>query len=193
MNANLALQSNSAFFPATSFFLSSGTFILGRSSKCDLVVKHDTVSRRHAEIAVKQDAISVRDLGSRNGIIIANKRVLTETVRPGQSVKFGSVAFMLALAEEANDESDSEETAENAKPDLPLDLTRYLSSKAQRRVLELLLEGLAEKKVAARLNLSSTTVHNHIQAIYRILKVHSRPELLAQLFRKVTYADEPPA
>ena len=36
------------------------------------------------------------------------------------------------------------------------------------------------------LNLSLPTVHNHIQAIYGILKVHSRPELVGlwDFFRK---------
>ena len=45
--------------------------------------------------------------------------------------------------------------------------------------MRLLLEGLAEKQVAAALCLSPTTVHTHVQHIYRAVKVQSRAQLLA--------------
>jgi DNA-binding CsgD family transcriptional regulator len=52
-------------------------------------------------------------------------------------------------------------------------------SEAQRRVLEHLLDGLGEQEVAAKLNLSPFTVHNHVKAIYKKLDVNTRAELLA--------------
>jgi DNA-binding CsgD family transcriptional regulator len=47
-------------------------------------------------------------------------------------------------------------------------------------VLRYILQGDAEKEVAAKLKLSRHTVHRYTQAIYRELRVHSRGELLAK-------------
>jgi DNA-binding CsgD family transcriptional regulator len=48
-------------------------------------------------------------------------------------------------------------------------------------VLRLLLSGLSEKQIAARLDLSRHTVHNHVKEIYRVVGVQSRAELMAIL------------
>lgn len=50
---------------------------------------------------------------------------------------------------------------------------------ARKRVLHLLLRGLAEKQVAQKLDLSENTVHWHRKEIYDELGVHSRAELAA--------------
>ena len=52
-------------------------------------------------------------------------------------------------------------------------------------VLRYVLQGNAEKEVAAKLKLSRHTVHRYTQAIYRELGVHSRGELLAKHARAV--------
>ena len=51
----------------------------------------------------------------------------------------------------------------------------------ERQVVESLVEGLSEKRVAARLGLTVQTVHTHIKSIYRKLQVSSRGELLGRL------------
>jgi DNA-binding CsgD family transcriptional regulator len=53
-----------------------------------------------------------------------------------------------------------------------------------RPVLRYLLQGDAEKEVAAKLNLSRHTVHRYAQAIYQALNVHTRGELLAKYARQ---------
>jgi DNA-binding NarL/FixJ family response regulator len=47
-------------------------------------------------------------------------------------------------------------------------------------VLELLVRGLAYKEVAAELGISYSTVHRHIESIYRKLHVHSRSHAIAK-------------
>lgn len=47
-------------------------------------------------------------------------------------------------------------------------------------VMRYLLQGDAEKEVAAKLKLSRHTVHRYTQAIYQELEVHTRAELLAK-------------
>lgn len=53
-----------------------------------------------------------------------------------------------------------------------------LVSDAQRRVLELLLEGQTEPQIAERLGRSRHTVHDHTKAIYSALKVNNRVQLV---------------
>ena len=185
MNAILTLESGSSDLPATRFCLTAGKYILGRSSSCDLVVKHKTVSRRHAEIIPTRQKISLRDIGSRNGIFIDETRVLTAELQVGQYVEFGNVLFRLGLSQPVQEEPESKsETASCMKPNAPMAKFRAVLSKAQRRVFDLILKGLGEKQIAEQLHLSPTTIHNHIQAIYRVFNVHSRPELLVRIMSK---------
>jgi DNA-binding CsgD family transcriptional regulator len=188
MNNRLALWSASSRH-SVSFLLAETTFILGRSSKCDLVVADDSVSRRHAEILMVSVGISVRDLNSRNGTFVDSKPVRVASIEPGDRVQFGKVEFLLTMVTEKNAEihaeSDSDiETAKCPISEAADDLMDANLSKAQRRVFHLLLQGFSEKLVAARLKISQTTVHNHIQAIYRTFGVHSRPELFAGILAK---------
>jgi pSer/pThr/pTyr-binding forkhead associated (FHA) protein len=181
MNARLVLRSDSPQKPPLSFFIRAGTFILGRSSTCDLVVKDGTVSRRHAQIVMTPAVISVQDLDSRNGTFIGERKVTAGLIRKGEFVRFGKVQFAVASLEE-NAEASSEVETTNCKAagSRPYADNSVLS-KAQLRVLDLLLQGLAEKQVAAGLKISFATVHNHTKAIYRAFKVHSRSELLVLL------------
>lgn len=178
MKERLALQAESTLVP--SLILREGTFILGRSTTCDLVVRHDTVSRRHAEICVARNVISMLDLNSMNGTFVDRDRVRTGAVRVGQLARFGNVAFLLTVVAATREEANSEASTASGAPSSARETAVATLSKAQRRVFVLLLGGLAEKQVAGKLHISQPTVHNHIQAIYRAFDVHSRPELLAR-------------
>ena len=181
MSDRLLLQPES---PRLSPFpLETGVYILGRSSKCDLVLRNDTVSRRHAEITVRGTTLIVRDLGSSNGTFIEGRRVVEGSIRLRQLVRFGGVSFLLVALAETDEkpvETDSDnETAKSPTEESPEEFARARLSKAQRRVFVMLLKGLSERQIAAQLKLSPTTVHNHTQAIYRVFNVHSRSKLLA--------------
>jgi len=180
MSAGFAFQCNS---PRLAFDLVPGIYVLGRSSKSDLVVKDETISRQHAKLVVKECAIEVRDLCSRNGTYVNGVRVGAAEVSGGDQVCFGNVAFTIAARDEDVPGSEVETAKSQAVAPAYQDAQWRLSA-AQWRVVDLLLEGLAEKRVAARLKLSAATVHNHIQAIYRICNVHSRSELLVALLGK---------
>lgn len=49
----------------------------------------------------------------------------------------------------------------------------------QRDVLDLLLDGDAEKEIARTLGIQRSTVHEHVLAVYRFFAVRSRPELMS--------------
>lgn len=52
----------------------------------------------------------------------------------------------------------------------------------ERCVTELVAQGLPTAAIAARLHLSTYTIHDHLKAIFEKLDVSSRGELVARLF-----------
>jgi DNA-binding NarL/FixJ family response regulator len=58
-----------------------------------------------------------------------------------------------------------------------------LLSERERQVLNGLVDGLTEKQIAARLDLSATTVHTYIGRLYEKLRVRSRGELIGRAVR----------
>jgi DNA-binding CsgD family transcriptional regulator len=66
-------------------------------------------------------------------------------------------------------------------------------TRRQREVLYLLVEGIRVRQIAARLNLSETTVRNHIRAILRELGAHSQLEAVARARALSLTLEEPAA
>jgi pSer/pThr/pTyr-binding forkhead associated (FHA) protein len=164
------------------FPVREGTAVVGRGADCDFIVAFHGVSRRHAEIVVRDGTILVRDLASRNGTFIDGDRIDEAPLTVGQQVKFGSVEFVLQTVKSSVVAGDDEETAR-----LPQDAALSHRQKrdrltvGQRRVYDLLIEGSdTEKEIGARLHLSPNTVHSHVRAIYAHFNVSSRAELIAQ-------------
>jgi DNA-binding CsgD family transcriptional regulator len=186
MTGNLFLLNRSLSLQAPRFPVTTGVFVVGRSSGCDLVVPHASVSRRHAEIQVLGECVTVVDLDSRNGTYVDDARIQSSAVVVGQKVTFGGVPFLLMSEDRDAEFVDSSiETADHRdklRPILPEAVASRLSW-AQRRVLLHLVDGLTEKETAERLKISPHTVHNHVREIYSTLAVHSRAELLALILK----------
>jgi DNA-binding CsgD family transcriptional regulator len=186
MSAAFILLQQSLPLPLAHWPLEQGTALVGRSSQCDFVVNDPSVSRRHAEIRVDDAGLTVVDLASSNGTYVNDDRIATCLVRRGQRLRFGDVSFLLTSPTvDCQDVDSAAETDHHGGAKRPAGSPALASalSPSQRRVLALILEGLAEKQIAGRLDLSSHTVHNHVKAIYRIIGVHSRPELLISLLQ----------
>jgi DNA-binding CsgD family transcriptional regulator len=183
----LILLNQPRCLPTPGFVLGNGTFTCGRSTQCDFVLPHPTVSRRHAELRVDGVRVEVVDLGSRNGTFLNGKRVKAEVIRLREVLQLGKVSFVLADGPSEDIDCESCRDTESAPEVQPLsNFTSPMSclSIAQRRVLDLVLEGLVEKQIATRLKISRHTAHNHVRNIYRALNVHSRGELLARFVWK---------
>jgi pSer/pThr/pTyr-binding forkhead associated (FHA) protein len=187
MNGSLCLVSRSLPPCPPNFPLQPGRLVVGRSSDCDLVLPHDSVSRQHAEIHLLNEDVTVVDLDSRNGTFVNDTRIQSSALAVGQRVKFGRVAFLLVRLNPEDEHLDSNrETADDRDGDqaeLPAAAANRLSP-AQRSVVRHLLDGLSEKETAERLLISPHTVHNHVRDIYAVFGVHSRAELLALLLKE---------
>ncbi len=68
---------------------------IGRQSNSDIPIDDDNVSRRHAEIFVKEDQIWIRDLDSTNGTLVNSQRATEVPLRDGDLILIGRVLFKL--------------------------------------------------------------------------------------------------
>jgi hypothetical protein len=75
--------------------LTGASLLLGRSAACQLVLADDTVSRRHAELSLREGAWFIRDLGSSNGTWVNGRRVVEAEVAPGDELCLGDCRFRL--------------------------------------------------------------------------------------------------
>ena len=77
-----------------SFELPPGrSVVVGRGVATDIAIYDPTISRRHAELTARGDAIEVKDLGSSNGTCINGSRVATGRLLANDSVTFGKVTY----------------------------------------------------------------------------------------------------
>lgn len=81
-------------------------FTIGSRSDNDLVITDSTVSRKHAELFLKNGHVCLRDLGSLNGTTV-NRIARSEcTIVGGEKVKFGTTLVQIERAyDEVSDET----------------------------------------------------------------------------------------
>lgn len=64
--------------------------MIGRSSKCDITVAEDNVSRQHAKIYRRNQKFVVEDMGSTNGTFVNTKRVEIQELADGDIILVGN-------------------------------------------------------------------------------------------------------
>jgi pSer/pThr/pTyr-binding forkhead associated (FHA) protein len=170
------------------YALRRGRQTVGRSRLCDLRIMHDSVSRLHADIRWERDGFTLRDMNSQNGSYVNGRRISQSSFAVGDSIRLGSVVLDVQLlpSESKGPASvasiDQLASSEARDPGLSTLILQAKLSRAQEQVLRLLLQGMSEKQIAARLHLSRHTVHAHVKSIYRALGVHARTELLTRFW-----------
>jgi len=76
----------------SSINLKEGENTVGRLSSSDVAVDDASISRNHAIITVRAGKVALRDLGSKNGTYVADKKITTDTeVAPDTPIRFGLV------------------------------------------------------------------------------------------------------
>jgi pSer/pThr/pTyr-binding forkhead associated (FHA) protein len=79
--------------PGDEYVLKAKTSI-GRTSKNDIQVLDDSVSRAHCEISVGRDGYHVIDLGSHNGVAVNGEKVKDRVLADGDIVDVGTRRFI---------------------------------------------------------------------------------------------------
>jgi pSer/pThr/pTyr-binding forkhead associated (FHA) protein len=74
-------------------------FLVGRAPECKLRPNSDMVSRRHCIITISEGRTTIRDLGSRNGTIVNEKKIVGEyELHTGDKLKVGPLEFEVQLS-----------------------------------------------------------------------------------------------
>jgi diguanylate cyclase (GGDEF)-like protein len=75
------------------FNLEGSSIIIGRSSKCDVQIDQESVSRNHCKLINTGKSVIVRDLGSTNGTYVNDAPVDEHVLRDGDLIKIGRSIF----------------------------------------------------------------------------------------------------
>ena len=67
--------------------------VIGRSTDCDICLAASHLSRRHAELAVRDGVLYVKDLGSANGTYVNGEKVTERRLRRGDDLRLDTLSF----------------------------------------------------------------------------------------------------
>jgi S-DNA-T family DNA segregation ATPase FtsK/SpoIIIE len=166
------------------FRLETGDYVVGRTKGAQIVIRDQTVSRRHARLIHSRGELVVEDLSSVNGTFVNEKRVTRSGAEVGSEIRFGGVVCLLASsAILPTDGLDRESTMAARTLAAPTVQMKGVTP-AQQEVITLVLRGLDEAEIASMLGRSPHTVHTHLKAIFRHFQVHSRAELIVKLVQR---------
>jgi len=90
---------------------------IGRHSSNEIQISDDSASRFHAEIEHRPNGYYVRDLDSRNGLLVNNAPVLEHHLHDGDEIRIGQTRLAFHHATDANVVSDNERTLVLMLPD----------------------------------------------------------------------------
>jgi len=79
--------------------ITPGGLVVGRGTDADLRITDPGVSRRHVRFGLDGAQVSVRDLGSTNGMSVDGRRVEQATLRAGSVVRIGNTTMTVHLEE----------------------------------------------------------------------------------------------
>jgi pSer/pThr/pTyr-binding forkhead associated (FHA) protein len=73
------------------FELVPGEFLIGRSAECQLALDDPLVSRKHALLVITNESVTVKDLGSRNGVVVNGTKIdVSRVLLDGDKITIGS-------------------------------------------------------------------------------------------------------
>lgn len=73
------------------FPLNKSHMVIGRDVSCDVMVNHESVSRRHAEIVRLAEGYLFRDLGAKNGCFVNGQRIQEYLLQEDDVIAVGDV------------------------------------------------------------------------------------------------------
>ena len=82
-------------FKGRTYELKVETTTVGRVSDNAFEIAEASVSSHHAEIILRGNDILIRDLGSTNGTFINGEKITEAVLKPGQTLRFGTIDLQL--------------------------------------------------------------------------------------------------
>ena len=94
----LTLHKNGVF--VRRFTAGDGEFTIGRHTDSDIVLHEDYISRAHASITSDNDELHIKDLGSRNGIVVNGQLVSVSSLTEGDVISIGPYAIVVSMSDQ---------------------------------------------------------------------------------------------
>lgn len=158
--------------------LKPGLFRIGRDPLCEIRLKAESISRRHASLRVEKDRVLLLDHGSRNGVRVNGERVYGEVeISPGDRIEIGTEALTL-LEPRARDTGIPQATKPMPRMEEPDTSPLDTLSRREREVFERLALGETQREIAERLGLSVKTVETYKARIGEKLGLRTRADLV---------------
>jgi pSer/pThr/pTyr-binding forkhead associated (FHA) protein len=90
---------------APSVLISRPVILIGRHPECDVRIDSPQISRRHCCLALAYDRLTIRDLGSRNGVRVNGQVVDEARLQPGDEVAISQFLYRLDRLETVEPQS----------------------------------------------------------------------------------------
>lgn len=79
-----------------------GDLVIGRDPDCAFSINEHVISRRHAKITKRWGGIAIRDLESKNGTFLNNRRIVEEYLHDGDRIALGTIVMIFRNPQEIN-------------------------------------------------------------------------------------------
>ena len=94
------LVSDCSWLPGKAFIVPPGkTISIGRGDNCDISIPGTHLSRKHAELYIKDNQLFVKDLGSSNGTFLNEKSIVDGPAKNGDQLRLDVYTFRLVAPE----------------------------------------------------------------------------------------------
>ncbi|MSP23720.1 MAG: GGDEF domain-containing protein [Myxococcales bacterium] len=87
------------------FKLGDGTTTIGRSSRADICVEDDSISRMHVRLTMDGPRVSLEDLESSNGTLVNGDRIQMVELQDGDKIRLGDTTILKFTFHDRLDES----------------------------------------------------------------------------------------
>jgi pSer/pThr/pTyr-binding forkhead associated (FHA) protein len=159
-------------------------FVVGRGRDADLQLDDESVSRRHAKLAVMSDGEpAIEDLGSQNGTFINGKAIVgSARLHVGDRITLGSCDLEVLATYAPNplgyERATEPLTRERISREPPSKDLLSVLSKREREIFVLLAEGIAQREIAQSFGVSTKTIETHRTRIGQKLQIKTRADLI---------------
>jgi len=153
----------------TRFPLSGAPLTVGRAVGNDIPLPDDEVSRWHAVFEPAGDRWRVRDLASRNGMLVNGVPVAEWTLRSGDEVQIGR--FHLVFEVDRSSEEGDTTRAADAAPPLDLAERAVLLELARSVALDADVEAGSDRAIARTLDMDEDEVKQRIHDLFEKFEI----------------------
>ena len=80
--------------------LQTGNYTFGRSEECQIVISESGLSKKHLELEIREEGVSVFDLRSSNGTFVNGIKIKEKNLRKGDKVSVSNITFDIIPSQE---------------------------------------------------------------------------------------------